>query len=95
MLQREAKTTADGLSLAGSFGTFLHLPSAVRVGLIPPRFADKTTVCGNAAATGGAMLLLDSGKIQLAEQIAQATQTVQLADLPDFQDTLCRYMALE
>ena len=63
--------------------------------MIPPAFADTTTVCGNAAATGGAMLLLDSGIIPLAEQIAQTTQTVQLADLPDFQALLCRFTALE
>ena len=95
VLRQQTNSAINALSLAGSFGTFLHLPSAVRVGLIPPIFADKSTVCGNAAAVGGAMLLTDSGKIRLAEQIAQATKTIPLADFPEFQDTLYQYMALE
>ena len=94
VLCRQADEPVRALRLAGSFGSFLHLPDAARIGLIPPALQTHTNVCGNAAATGGAMLLLDRSMIRTVERIAEQTETIQLADLPDFQDMLCRFIEL-
>lgn len=90
-----ASHSVDSLALAGTFGNALHIPSAVQIGLIPPTLHNKTEAVGNAAGTGGAMLLLDRSKIAESEAIAERTETIPLAELPDFSDMLCRYTALE
>ena len=95
VLQSRAAQNVQALYLAGTFGAHLHPASACRIGLLPASLQKNTIACGNAAGTGGAMLLLDQTTIRKAEAVASHTQTIQLADLPQFQNMLCQFTMLE
>ena len=95
ILLRHADADVQALSLAGTFGSALHAGSAARIGLFPPALHGRISACGNAAGTGAAMLLLDRGRLEESERLAQRVQTIQLADLPEFQELLMRYTAFE
>ncbi len=74
----------DILYLAGSFGSSLKVESALAVGLIPWVEPQRVSQVGNAAIVGAkAMLLSKSSKVQ-AENLAGATQHIDLACLPGF-----------
>jgi uncharacterized 2Fe-2S/4Fe-4S cluster protein (DUF4445 family) len=73
------------LMLAGGFGNYVSIPSAIRIGLIPPLPRDKVRYVGNAAALGAQMALLSETERRRAETIARAIEHVSLAAHPDFE----------
>lgn len=71
---------------AGSFGAGIDIGAAVRIGMLPERFAevaDKTAVC---ACDGAEMLALDEANFERSEQIARETEVTELADSQFFAD---------
>jgi uncharacterized 2Fe-2S/4Fe-4S cluster protein (DUF4445 family) len=75
----------DRVVLAGAFGTYLDLASAIQVGLLPNLPLERYIQAGNAAGSGARRLLLTHRPRQLAEQIAVQAQYVELASWPGFQ----------
>jgi uncharacterized 2Fe-2S/4Fe-4S cluster protein (DUF4445 family) len=73
------------LLLAGAFGNYLSVTSAIRVGLIPPLAPDRIRYVGNAAALGAQLALLSEPERQRAATIARAVEHVSLATHPDFE----------
>jgi len=89
MLQRIAGVPEDKvaeLMLAGGFGNYLSIASAIRIGLIPAVPESKVRYVGNAALLGAQLALLSEAERQHAEQIARRIEHVSLAAHPDFQD---------
>jgi uncharacterized 2Fe-2S/4Fe-4S cluster protein (DUF4445 family) len=89
MLQRLTGTPDDRvaeLMLAGGFGNYLNIRSAVRMGLIPPMPLDRVTYVGNAAGLGAQMALISETERRRAEDLATRIQHVSLATHPDFQE---------
>lgn len=89
MLQRLAGTPDDQvaeLMLAGGFGNYLNIRSAVRMGLIPPLSLDRVTYVGNAAGLGAQMALISETERWRAEDLARRIGHVSLATRPDFQE---------
>lgn len=80
------------LMLAGGFGNYLSIPSAVRIGLIPPLPAGRTRYVGNAAALGAQLCLLSEAERARAARIARAVEHVSLAAHPDFEDVFVECM---
>jgi uncharacterized 2Fe-2S/4Fe-4S cluster protein (DUF4445 family) len=74
------------LMLAGGFGNYLSIASAVRIGLIPALGEDRIRYVGNAAALGAQLALLSEPERARAERLARSIQHVSLAAHPDFQD---------
>lgn len=74
----------EKIYISGSFGTFLNIENAVKIGLIPKTAKNKVVLCGNTAATGAAMMLSNCKMFDLANQIAEKVTTVQLAGNDDF-----------
>jgi uncharacterized 2Fe-2S/4Fe-4S cluster protein (DUF4445 family) len=74
------------LVLAGGFGNYLSIPSAVRIGLIPPLPLERIRYVGNAAALGAQLALLSEPERERAAAIAASIEHVALASHPDFQD---------
>jgi uncharacterized 2Fe-2S/4Fe-4S cluster protein (DUF4445 family) len=72
--------------LAGGFGNYVSIQSALRIGLIPPLPAEKIRYVGNAAALGAQLCLVSEPERQRAEHIARSIEHVSLAAHPDFQD---------
>ncbi len=90
MLQHVAGVSPDDVSelmLAGGFGNYLSVRSALRIGLIPPTVPeDRIRYVGNAAALGAQLALVSEPERRRAEAIAASIDHVSLAAHPDFQD---------
>ena len=76
----------DELMLAGGFGNYLSVRSALRIGLIPPGLPEsRIRYIGNAAALGAQLALVSEAERARAEAIARRIEHVSLAAHPDFE----------
>ncbi len=74
----------DRVVIAGAFGTYLDIRSAVRVGMFPDIPVDRYFQVGNAAGIGAKQMLLSVNRRQLAEEITEREEYVELSMHPDF-----------
>jgi len=81
----ESERVAE-LMLAGGFGNYVSIQSALRIGLIPPLPAEKIRYVGNAASLGAQLCLVSEPERTRAERIARSIEHVSLAAHPQFQD---------
>lgn len=89
MLQRLTRTPDAGLAelmLAGGFGNYLNVHSAIRIGLIPPLGAERVSYVGNAAGLGAQLALVSETERHRADVLAGQIRHVSLATHPEFQD---------
>ena len=80
--------------IAGAFGTYINIESAIRVGLFPPVPAERFKQVGNAAGVGAKQTLLSVHKLLESEQIAQIVRYVELTTYTDFQARFLKAMYL-
>jgi uncharacterized 2Fe-2S/4Fe-4S cluster protein (DUF4445 family) len=73
--------------LAGAFGSFLNPASACKIGMIPPVLEDRIQAIGNAAGEGAKLCALSRAEFEYSKQLAQHTEFLELASLPQFQDS--------
>jgi uncharacterized 2Fe-2S/4Fe-4S cluster protein (DUF4445 family) len=73
------------LMLAGGFGNYLSIASAVRIGLIPDLPRERIRYVGNAASLGAQLSLLSEPERARASEIARRIEHVSLAAHPDFE----------
>jgi len=73
------------LMLAGGFGNYVSIASALRIGLIPPLPVERIRYVGNAAALGAQLCLVSETERQRAESVAARIEHVSLAAHPDFE----------
>jgi uncharacterized 2Fe-2S/4Fe-4S cluster protein (DUF4445 family) len=95
MLQHVLGVADDALTelmLAGGFGNYLSLRSAVRIGLIPALPAERIRYVGNAAALGAQLALVSEAERERARRLAGVIEHVSLAAHPDFQDLFVEAM---
>jgi uncharacterized 2Fe-2S/4Fe-4S cluster protein (DUF4445 family) len=95
MLQRILAVPGDGpgeLLLAGGFGNYLSIASALRIGLIPALPASRIRYVGNAALLGAQLALLSEAERARADRLARSIEHVSLASHPDFQDLFVEAM---
>jgi uncharacterized 2Fe-2S/4Fe-4S cluster protein (DUF4445 family) len=76
----------DEIVIAGAFGSYLDVRSAVQVGMVPPLPRDRFRQVGNAAGTGARQMLLSGERRRMAEEIAQRVEYVELASHRAFSD---------
>jgi len=74
------------LMLAGGFGNYINIESAVRIHLLPDLPIERIRYVGNAAALGAQMALLSETERKRAVTLAGTIEHVSLAARPDFQD---------
>ncbi len=87
VLLLEAGLTAqdiDTFIVAGAFGTYLDLESAIRIGMFPPLPLERFKQVGNAAGTGARQMLISAAQRRLAEQISARVRYVELTVHPGF-----------
>jgi uncharacterized 2Fe-2S/4Fe-4S cluster protein (DUF4445 family) len=75
----------EELLLAGGFGNYLSILSAIRIGLIPALPFGRVRYVGNAASLGAQLCLLSEAERARAETIASRIEHVSLAAHPDFE----------
>ena len=82
----------DELLLAGGFGNYVSIASAVRIGLIPALPASRIRYVGNAASLGAQLCLLSEAERARAVEVAARIEHVSLAAHPDFEEIFVNAM---
>jgi uncharacterized 2Fe-2S/4Fe-4S cluster protein (DUF4445 family) len=74
----------DRVIIAGAFGTFIDVQSAMAIGMLPPLPLERFQQVGNAAGTGARLALISQGKRRTAASIAARDGYIELAGIPEF-----------
>ena len=85
----------DLFTVAGAFGTYLDLNSAVGIGMFPDIPMERFEQVGNAAGSGAQRMLLSISERKRGEQIAEQTKYVELTCAADFKSVYVRAMNLK
>ncbi len=87
LLARGGVTTdeVEAVYLAGGFGSFLRVESAIRIGLLPPFDPARVKPVGNAAGAGARLALMSRAEMARAEELALAVEVLYLATDPVYQ----------
>jgi uncharacterized 2Fe-2S/4Fe-4S cluster protein (DUF4445 family) len=83
----------DKIHIAGAFGNYIDIDSALTIGLLPKIDKDKIISEGNSAGIGACMALLFSDKQKEAERTAETVIHVELASCTEFQDEYVKSMS--
>lgn len=76
----------DQVIVAGAFGTYLDVASAVAVGMFPNLPLDRFKQVGNAAGAGARQMLLSVDRRKTADDLARRIDYVELTTHPHFTD---------
>jgi len=79
--------------VAGAFGTYLDLRSAIRIGMFPPLPLDRFQQVGNAAGVGAKQMLLSTDQRREAEEIASRIQYIELTAQGGFTPLFMKYLS--
>jgi len=71
--------------IAGAFGTFIDIGSAITIGMLPSLPLDRFSQVGNAAGTGARLALISTTQRLKTVEIARGTGYIELATVPNFQ----------
>ena len=75
----------DVVYLAGGFGSYLRVASAIRIGLLPPFAPERVKAVGNAAGAGARLALISRDELAGAEVLAREVDVLYLAHDPVYQ----------
>lgn len=70
--------------IAGAFGTFIDVESAITIGMLPNLPLDRFKQVGNAAGSGARLALISTSQRAEARLIAQHDYYIELATMPNF-----------
>jgi uncharacterized 2Fe-2S/4Fe-4S cluster protein (DUF4445 family) len=84
----------DEFVIAGAFGSYINVSSAVAIGMFPHLPLERFRQVGNAAGTGARQSLISTSQRSLAAEIARRVTYVELTGHPDFQKRFLRQMYL-
>jgi uncharacterized 2Fe-2S/4Fe-4S cluster protein (DUF4445 family) len=83
----------DEVLLGGSFGSYLNPESAKIIGLVPPVDVDRILSVGNTAGEGAKMSLLSFRERQIAFELPDKIEYVELSGRADFNDSFISVLA--
>jgi len=89
MLVRHMQLSFDDLEqifIAGGFGTYLDMPNAISIGLLPDLPREKFVFVGNSSLVGARQILLSHEAIIDAENIAKKITYFELSVEPQYMD---------
>jgi uncharacterized 2Fe-2S/4Fe-4S cluster protein (DUF4445 family) len=81
-----AEADIDRVIIAGAFGTFINVESAIAIGMLPPLPLERFQQVGNAAGTGARIALISQDKRRTAASIAEKDGYIELACIPEFNE---------
>ena len=73
--------------IAGAFGTYISVSSAITIGMLPSLPLDRFRQVGNAAGMGARLALISLSKRAEAHTIASRVHYIELASSPNFMQT--------
>jgi len=77
----------DQVVIAGAFGSYIDISSAIVIGMLPPLPLHHFRQVGNAAGTGARLALISVSQRTQAQAIASQVRYIELASWPDFSET--------
>lgn len=80
--------------IAGAFGTYISVASALRIGMFPDLPLDRFQQVGNAAGMGACQLLLSKAMRAQADTMVKTLEYIELTTHPDFQAIFVDHMRL-
>ena len=80
--------------IAGAFGSYIDVASAVAIGMLPPLPLGRFRQVGNAAGMGAKLALISCSKRAEAQTLARQAHYIELSTDPHFQETFARAMYL-
>jgi uncharacterized 2Fe-2S/4Fe-4S cluster protein (DUF4445 family) len=86
LVEAEGQTedSIDQVILAGAFGTYLDIESAIEIGMLPPLPPDRYKQVGNAAGTGARLALVSRSQRVRAEQLARRDGYIELGAIKNY-----------
>jgi uncharacterized 2Fe-2S/4Fe-4S cluster protein (DUF4445 family) len=87
-----APAALERIAVAGAFGSYLNLESAIRIGLLPDLPLDRFDQVGNAAGSGARQMLISAERRRAGEAIARRVEYVELASHAAFHARFVRAM---
>ncbi len=93
ILLEVAGISADDIEefiIAGAFGSYIHIPSAVQIGMFPAIPLNRFHQVGNAAGAGARQMLLSAEQRELAQEVAKKVRYVELSTYPGFSSIFSR-----
>jgi uncharacterized 2Fe-2S/4Fe-4S cluster protein (DUF4445 family) len=90
-----AFTDLDAFIVAGAFGTYLDLRSAVHTGMFPALSMEKFHQVGNAAGVGAKQMLVSVKKRQEAEKLASQIGYIELTARPVFTSLFMEHLSFK
>ena len=73
--------------IAGAFGSYIDVASAVSIGMLPSLPLNRFRQAGNAAGTGARLALISLSQRAQARALASRVKYIELASAPNFQQT--------
>jgi uncharacterized 2Fe-2S/4Fe-4S cluster protein (DUF4445 family) len=74
----------DDFIVAGAFGTYISIESAVQIGMFPNIPLERYHQVGNAAGAGARQMLVSAERRKLASRIVEQIEYIELSAHPDF-----------
>jgi uncharacterized 2Fe-2S/4Fe-4S cluster protein (DUF4445 family) len=84
----------DEVIIAGAFGSYIDVSSAIAIGMLPALRLDRFQQVGNAAGTGARLALISRAQRMEAVTIARRVRYLELASVPGFQDMFAQCILL-
>jgi uncharacterized 2Fe-2S/4Fe-4S cluster protein (DUF4445 family) len=97
ILLEQTGLTADDIDefiIAGAFGTYIDVASAVEIGMFPAIRLDRFRQVGNAAGIGAKLTLLSTTQRNQATELAKNVEYLELTNYPGFTNEFARAMSL-
>jgi uncharacterized 2Fe-2S/4Fe-4S cluster protein (DUF4445 family) len=79
-----AESDIEQVIIAGAFGTYINVESAITIGMLPSLPLECFNQVGNAAGTGARLALISESQRAIAEQLAGQDGYIELAAVPNF-----------
>lgn len=80
----------EGFIVAGAFGTYLNLESAIRIGMFLDLPRERFRQVGNAAGTGARQMLVSGKRRDVARDLVRRVEYIELTTHRDFQEVFMK-----
>jgi uncharacterized 2Fe-2S/4Fe-4S cluster protein (DUF4445 family) len=87
---QHTETEITQVIIAGAFGSYIDVASAITIGMLPSLPLDHFRQVGNAAGMGARLALISRHKRAEAQALAARVNYIELASAPDFGETFIR-----
>ena len=92
--KRLADKNLAEIIIAGAFGSYLDISSAIAIGMLPAIPESRFRQVGNAAGAGAKIALVSREKREALQEVVRDIRYIELATAPDFNNTFTQAISL-